>query len=93
MELKLSTLKNRLKERCEELYNKDKIKIIRSLEMENKPYKVGVHNPKTMTMLQLKPDHKMLEYQAKKLRQENLLVINQTLQNTFTISEKKLTSK
>ena len=91
MELKLSTLKDRLKEQCEELYNKDKI--IRSLEMENKPYKVGVRNPKPMTMLQLKPDRKMLECQAKKLRQENLLVVNQTLQNLFTISEKKLTGK
>ena len=49
-ELKLSTLKYRLKEQYEELYNKDKI--IRSFEMENKPYKVGVHSPKTMAMPQ-----------------------------------------
>ena len=56
-EIKISKLKDQVKDQYEEISNKDKV--IQTLEDEIKNYKVGVNDTKTMAISQLNEENKI----------------------------------
>ena len=60
-EIKLSELKDQVKDQYEEICNKDKFIQSQTLQDEIKDYKVGVHDSKTMAISQLNVENKTLK--------------------------------
>ena len=63
-EIKLSELKDQVKDQYKEICNKDKF--IQTLQDEIKDYKVGIHDSKTMAISQLNVENKTLKSTVRK---------------------------